>query len=235
MEHTELGMVLRTVNYRETDKILTLLTRENGKMSVMAGGCRKMGSPLASSSEMFCCAEYELYTKGGRSYVKGAALKQNFFSIRKDMRALMTATLIAETLEKVSMPGDANPRIFALAANALNALNEGMDAAGVFVFFVFKLHDHMGLRPELSHCVKCGNVHTVALSAAYGGALCADCAGGRRSPASHIETVGEILRTPAKRIFPANRDALLVSAKEWLMGLLDAEPNSLKLFDSMVG
>jgi len=55
------GIVLRYTNLGEADKILTILTRNNGKIKAIAKGCRKPKSSLLSSSEVFVFSEFVLY------------------------------------------------------------------------------------------------------------------------------------------------------------------------------
>ena len=61
MHLTTNALVLRETNYKESDKILTLLTEQEGKLTVSARGCRKKGSPIASACQLLVWAEFTLY------------------------------------------------------------------------------------------------------------------------------------------------------------------------------
>ena len=67
--HKVLGVVTRAVNYRDHDRILTLVTRERGKLTATARGCRKPQSKLLTAASPFCYGEYVLNERNGRFYV----------------------------------------------------------------------------------------------------------------------------------------------------------------------
>ena len=70
------GIVLREVNYKESDKILTLLTRDEGKLTVSARGCRRKNSPIAAVSQQLCCSDFTLYEYRGRWSIREGELRQ---------------------------------------------------------------------------------------------------------------------------------------------------------------
>ena len=55
------GLVLREVNYKESDKLLTVLTAEGGKRTVKARGCRRKGSPLAAAAQLLVYSDMTLF------------------------------------------------------------------------------------------------------------------------------------------------------------------------------
>ena len=66
MHTTTKTLVLRSVDYKESDKILTLLTQDLGKVTASARGSRKKGSPLAAGCQLLCWSEMVLYDYQGR-------------------------------------------------------------------------------------------------------------------------------------------------------------------------
>ena len=119
MDENSLCMVLRATNYRESDRMLTLFSREHGRIDALARGCRKQGSPLLASCDVFCCADFAFHVHKGRYFVTQAAIRENFFALRQNMQALMTAAVLSEVCERVVMPAEGNPRLFALLAGAI--------------------------------------------------------------------------------------------------------------------
>ena len=75
MHITTKALVLRGVDYKESDKILTRLTAEMGKVTASARGCRKKGSAIAAGCQLLCWSEMVLYDYNGRWSVKEAARK----------------------------------------------------------------------------------------------------------------------------------------------------------------
>ena len=73
MHITTKALVLRTTDYKESDKILTLLTQDQGKLTASARGCRKKGSAIAAGCQLLAWSEMVLYDFQGRWSVKEAA------------------------------------------------------------------------------------------------------------------------------------------------------------------
>ncbi len=73
------ALVLRAVDYKESDKILTLLTQESGKLTASARGCRKKGSPVAAGVQLLAWSDLVLYEYRGRWTVKEAAVERSFW------------------------------------------------------------------------------------------------------------------------------------------------------------
>lgn len=228
---SSLCIVLRVSNYKESDKMLTLFSREWGRVEALARGCRKPTSALLASTDVLCCAQFGFHIKEGRYYVTQAEPKTNFYDIRKNMNALMMALLLLEICEKTVMPAEPNGRLFALLAGALYALANGGDAKRVFLYFAYKMLDILGLRPMLDRCVVCGKPAANKLNIALGGAVCEDCPG-EEVPAGYLEKIAEILQTPSKNIGKSKLPfdaAFYALAVRWLKSALDFEPKTLTL------
>lgn len=216
--------------------MLTLLTRERGRVSALARGCRKQGSKLLSSCDVFCCAQFAFDKKAGRYYVTQAQPTKNFYLLRKNMPALMTGALFLEICEKVAMPEQPGPRLFALLANALFQMEAGRPPREVFIFFVYKLLDILGLRPELQSCALCGKPPANRLNLSAGGVVCAACHG-EEVPKDYLPAIAAILSTPSKQIgqipLPADPGFYRLAVR-WLKDALESEPRSLKLMENML-
>ena len=89
------ALVLRAVDYKESDKILTLLTQESGKLTASARGCRKKGSPVAAGVQLLAWSDLVLYEYRGRWTVKEAAVEREFLGLRRDVERLALACYFA--------------------------------------------------------------------------------------------------------------------------------------------
>ena len=78
MTENHLAIVLRSADYKDNDKMLTLLTPEKGKVSALARGIRKQGSSLFGTADVFSCTEFGFYIKKERYIVTQAVLKNSF-------------------------------------------------------------------------------------------------------------------------------------------------------------
>ena len=88
MHMTTKALVLRQVDYKESDKILTLFTQEQGKLTASARGCRKKGSALAAPCQLLAWSEMVLYDYQGRWTVKEASTERLFQGVRDDLERL---------------------------------------------------------------------------------------------------------------------------------------------------
>ena len=98
MHLTTKALVLREANYKESDKILTLLTEQEGKLTVSARGCRKKGSPIAAACQLLAWGEFTLYEFQGRWAVKETASERLFDGVRVNVEKLSLASYLAEVI-----------------------------------------------------------------------------------------------------------------------------------------
>ena len=136
------GLVLREVNYKESDKLLTVLTAEGGKRTVKARGCRRKGSPLAAAAQLT---------------LNEAESLQQFWRVRSDLERLSLASYFAEVMEAVAVEGRPDPPALSLILNslyALDRLNRPLEL--VKAAFELKLMCLEGYEPLLDACAVCG-------------------------------------------------------------------------------
>jgi len=236
MDGQSLCIVLRATNYRDFDRMLTLFSREYGRIDALARGCRKQGSSLLASCDVFCCADFCWQQSKGRYYVTQAVLRENFFGLRRDMRALMTAAVLNEVCEKVVMPAEPSQRLFALLAGSFYALNGGRDPGDVLVFFVMKLLDILGLHPAIETCAICGAPAAGRMNISAGGAVCQNCPG-EEAPPGFLSLVRTVLNTPSKSLHclkAATDPPMRELAMRWLTDVMEAEPKSLHLLKTVL-
>ena len=157
MHMTTKALVLREVNYKESDKILTLLTQQAGKLTVSARGCRKKGSPIAAGCQLLCWSELVLFEYQGRWSVKEAAVEREFRGMRSDLEKLALGCYFAEAAELVAVEEVPSPELLSLTLNSLHALDQ-MDKPLALVkgAFEWKILCLAGYEPLLDACAVCG-------------------------------------------------------------------------------
>ena len=99
------GLVLRETNYKEADKILTVLTRDYGKRTVKARGCRRKTSKLTAASQLLVWSDMTLYQRGDFLTLNEAEVLAQFWSVRQDIELLSAASYFAEVTESVAQEG----------------------------------------------------------------------------------------------------------------------------------
>ena len=158
MHITTKALVLRGVDYKETDKILTLFTREQGKLTASARGCRKKGSAIAAGCQLLAWSEMVLYDYQGRWSVKEAAVERLFQGVRDDIERLALGCYFAEVTELLAVEGEENPELLSLTLNSLHALDKMQDRplSLVKAAFEWKAMALSGYEPLIDGCAVCG-------------------------------------------------------------------------------
>ncbi len=156
MEFTTDALVLRSADYGENDRIVTLLTAKRGKLSAVMKGVKKAGARLNFASRPFCFAEYVLAEKGPRYTVTGASLYDGFFSLSEDIAALYGAACVTQAADILLYEGMAGGPLLVSAVHALGELSEGKGDA-VVRFFLEAL-SLAGYPVTAGECPVCGAI-----------------------------------------------------------------------------
>ncbi|MEI7640884.1 MAG: DNA repair protein RecO [bacterium] len=149
MELKTQGIVIRNLCINEADNVLIILTETHGKLSVISKSTKKATSKLQPCTELFTLNEYQLIKTGTNSkYLKMINARQlkNHENIRKELKKIGLAYLIAELLDKFLPVEEVNEEVFALAKNAFAMLDdkETLEVAAVEMMFKLKLLELSG-------------------------------------------------------------------------------------------
>ncbi|SDZ20092.1 DNA replication and repair protein RecO [Proteiniborus ethanoligenes] len=172
------GLVLRQTKYDEWDKILTIFTRNNGKVQAIAKGARRPKGSLVASTQVFSHSDFLLYQGRSLYHVNQADIINSFFSLRDDLYKLAYGTYIIELVDAASIEGVENTKLFDLSIKTLKVLS-GLDKdyKKLLAAFELKYITFIGYRPQISRCVLCngelGNI--IKFSSQQGGAICQSC------------------------------------------------------------
>lgn len=178
MQQTTHAIVLRETNYKEADKILTLLTRDYGKRTVKARGCRRKNSRLTAGSQLLAYSECTFYERGAFTNLTEADCLEQFWSVRQDLERLALASYFAEVTDASAQEGEVCPELLSLLLNCLYALDTlKKPLAMVKAVFELRLLTLMGFAPFLEGCAVCGNPEPTAarLNLTEGVLHCATC------------------------------------------------------------
>ena len=157
MHCTTKALVLRGVDYKESDRILTLLTQDMGKVTVSARGCRKKNSALSAGCQLLCWSELVLFQYQGRWTVKECSALREFRGMRTDLEKFALGCYFAEVAELLSVEELPSPELLSLALNSLHALDRmSCPLALVKAAFEWKAMCLAGYEPLLDACAICG-------------------------------------------------------------------------------
>lgn len=151
------GLVLRVTDYNDKDALLTLLTPEQGKLTVKARGLRRKNSPLVAPCQLLAYGEFTLFEYKGMYTVNEASSLELFQNLRRDLCKLSLGTYFAQVCEVLSQEDLPNPELLSLALNCLFALCR-MELPLSMVKAVFELRAACvaGYTPDLCGCHFCG-------------------------------------------------------------------------------
>ncbi len=151
------GVVLRETETKEADKILTLLTADRGKISVIARGVRRKSCKYAACAQQMVYSEWTLYQKGEWYYANEGATAELFNGLRTNLEALALGCYFAELTETVTAPEVPAGALLPHLLNGLYALSAlQKPPALVKPAFEIKLLCLAGYEPLADSCAYCG-------------------------------------------------------------------------------
>ena len=152
------ALVLRVTDYNDRDALLTLLSRDHGKITAKARGLRRKNSPLVAPCQLLSFGEFTLFEYRGQYTVNEAVSIELFQELRRDLTKLSLGTYFAQVAELVSQEDLPNPELQSLLLNCLYALSK-LKLPEPLVKAVFELRSAClaGYSPDLFGCHICGS------------------------------------------------------------------------------
>ena len=199
------GLVLRETTYKESSKILTILTGSHGKLTVNARGALRKNSKLTTSTGLLSFSEMTLFHNRDRWTITEARTIEQFIGLRNDIELISLASYFAEVVEAVSDEDSPNPNLLSLCLNALYDLSEGIKTPKIVKpAFELRLMTVAGFEPLIEACSKCG---TIEPSSAFfdisgGVLLCPECSsdGDLKLGRGALHAAGYILNCDQKKL-----------------------------------
>lgn len=180
------AVVLKAMKFRESSKILTLYTRQFGKVSVIAKGARDRKGRFGSALEPMSHVVAVFYKKdrGGLYLLSQCDLMKSHRRLTEDMETMAAAMAMIELVNAVSHEEESNEQLFELLTRSLDTINDvGKNTTSVVFGFEVRLSENLGFRPNLHSCSHCGRaVHghaggpqNIEMNIGTGGVLCTQC------------------------------------------------------------
>jgi len=174
------GVILRTWKLGEADRILTILTRDHGKVRAVAKGVRKTKSKFGSRLEPSSHVQLQLYgTRGDLDIVTQVETIDRYPQLRDDLDRFGRASAMLEAVDQLAQDHEVNNALYEMLVRGLRTLAE-LDSPLVVAGFFWKVLALEGFEPYIDGCVSCGEEGPlVAFDLDAGGTLCASCRRGR--------------------------------------------------------
>lgn len=173
------GIVIKQINFDEADKILTILTKDNGKIQVLAKGARRTNNRFLASTQLFCYSDFIFYQGRSMIYMNQAELRESFYNLRTSLKGFTYASYVIELMNAASQEHKKEEKYFFLLIHTLKhmAYTKEIDLDVIVLAFQVKLMALAGYAPHLDNCVSCGSevASRGKMSAEMGGLICKEC------------------------------------------------------------
>ncbi len=177
------AVILKSMDFRESSRILTVYTRDFGKQSLLAKGVRGPRSSLAGVTAPLKYVTLVFYRSEQRDLqlLSQCDLVRPWRALTESLEAMAAGMAICELLMLVVQGEEEHPALFELLVQSLDAVNSAADnRANALYVFEIRLLDLLGFRPELRLCGRCGKAireeEKVSLGLHPGRVVCGDCA-----------------------------------------------------------
>jgi len=173
------GIVLRAVDYGEGNRILSVLTKQAGKLSMMARGAKKVKSRFSAVSQPFTYGEFVIFRSSPQSMgtINSSELIRSHQRLREELVLSAYAAYLAEMTNRLVEDGERIEGLFEQLLAAFQALEDGKDAEVITNIYEMNMLAIAGFMPKLDACVMCGSgsAELIAWSVEHGGAVCRSC------------------------------------------------------------
>jgi len=174
------GIIIGKRDFMEADKILTVFTRDLGKIQIKAKGLRRSLAKMAGHLEVFNLVELELIRGKSLYIVIGAQMIDGFKAIKENYDKIGLYYYFCEILDKILEEGVRHRNNFEFLLNILEQLKkDSADKLLVTIFFELNILSNLGFKPEFLVCVGCREDvagHKFYFNQEKGGILCETCA-----------------------------------------------------------
>ncbi len=182
-QHTTQAIVLRTTDFAETDRIVSLYSRDFGRLRGIAKGAKKSLRRFGSSLEPFTLNELSFADREthGLLRLERCRIVKAYPGIAADMERLVHGSYLLELAETLTPEKEQHPEIFDLLAFFIELLTGREFREELLRFFELKLFGHLGYQPQFQQCMLCREPFDLeqayGFSVRRGGIICPRCAG----------------------------------------------------------
>lgn len=181
------GIVLEKTEYSDADLLLTVLTRQFGKVTLRARSAKSPRSRLKAACQLLAYSEFTLFEQQGRYTIREAVPLELFPGLQQEITLFYLASYFLQVTQTVAQENDPAPELLSLLLNSLYALSS-LHRPQWLVKAAFELRTACisGFMPDLRGCAVCGAPCPDRFNISQGALQCASCV-----PAS-----GEDIRMP---------------------------------------
>lgn len=209
------AVILRSLDYGESDCVLTLFTPEHGKLAAFVAGARRSKKRGAQALDIFGKITAQLQLHDGASQSMWRLNQFQFIdmgmAIRQNLATICQATLFIDCLQKITTDHDPHPDTYMLLDKFLSHLGQQTlsETQPDLAYALIKLLSQLGFMPEFFQCCRCHNTYQklgksvhYRFSANDGGIVCSKCQPVARNSAAwdmdFIATLSQLIEQPSQ-------------------------------------
>ena len=175
------GIVIKSTDYKDSDKIVTIFSAEYGLINARVRGVKKNKAKLAFAVQPFAFIEFILIKNSNFYTCINATSIDQFFNITVDFDNYIFMLGCLEVCSKTVKENNPEPELFVLLLNALNLVcYSGLNSMYVFIKFMLETMKFLGFEMTISNCSLCDEIiknnKFLAFSYEYNGIICEKCA-----------------------------------------------------------
>lgn len=151
------GLVIKEIPYGENDKLLTVITADEGKILFCAKGARSPKSKLLGLCRIFTFANFEYYERSGKKWLSGGSVNDSFFNLNSDISRFALASYVLQLADEITGEGVPCPTVLRMTLNTLYAIEKGLKPLPLIksAYEIFAVSDS-GFAPDIAECCECG-------------------------------------------------------------------------------
>lgn len=205
------AIVLRTYRLGEADKIVSLFTRQFGRLRGVARGAQRPKSRYGGTLELLTHVRLWLFERENRDlvYLNAVELLESFFVMQRDYRVQAAAQYVAEVSERLLPEREVDERAFRLLIAVLRGLKVSREVDLPLLYFNYWLLRLEGFLPDLERCASCGSSlgrgEAAHCAAGSEGLVCSNCRSNLRGTGGRLSTgalalANRLRRSPLDRL-----------------------------------
>lgn len=171
------AIVLKSRDYRDADKLITVFSEKEGKVRAVARGVKKPRSSLRACLQPFCYSSLYFHRGKELDLITQGRLTNFFGNIREDLQCTLQVVYLLELLDKALWDRNPFPSLFRDLLAVLESLDQNGHKDLLIRFAELSILVNLGYRPVLNECVGCGRVENLEgiFDLAAGGLICDIC------------------------------------------------------------
>ena len=175
------AIVIKSMNLSESDRLVTFMTENHGKVKCVAKGARKVKNQFWGALEPMSLIHLIYFGKEHQSLFRlnHSDIIEPFQTIRDDFGKLYTGIYFLDLIDSMVLEGHSERKVFTLMYQALAALNQQTELETLCRLFEIRLLTYSGYKPQLDNCVLCRDASQTGMilfSYAHNGVVCNQCA-----------------------------------------------------------